>query len=257
LIDFLHAYLNVRPLTIGELWALPLMLRIALIEDLSQLAIAVARRQRAHERADFWANRLLNAVRLDPDQVLELQAELAREQTDLPAYFVDRLLSQLHGEPIALDPLRAWLERRLGAPVLEVIQQEQHQHAADQVTIANVIGSLRRLSQLDWRNVFERVDPVDPVLETAPGGFYPHLDFAPRDGYRGAGEEIARGSGAAELEVARAAVEAARESGGTARERHVGYSLVGAGRLDLESRFGYRPPLGQRLRRFAFAHPAL
>ena len=60
---FLVAFQAITPLDIGELWALPLMLRLQLLECLRTLAIQVEQQQRQSEEADFWANRLITAVR--------------------------------------------------------------------------------------------------------------------------------------------------------------------------------------------------
>ncbi|HEX2513965.1 MAG TPA: hypothetical protein VH257_04615, partial [Chloroflexota bacterium] len=252
---FLDAYQRDVPLTTGELWAMPLMLRLALIENLSHLAVAVDRRQHEHERADLWANRLLVAARREADQLLFILAELAREQPNPSPYFADRLVSQLQGEAIALDPIRGWLERKLGAPVPEVIQHEQLRHAADQVTIANAIGSLRRLSNVDWRDIFESTSKVHRLLSQDPAGIYPEMDFGTRDRYRHVVEEIARQARRHEVEVAQLALELARAAP-EGMERHVGYHLT-EGRPALEARASCPPPLTWRLGRWVLAHPAL
>ena len=257
LVDCLLAYQEISPLTIGELWAMPLMLRLALVENLSRLAIRIDRQQHEHESADFWANRLLSAARQESDQLLFLLAELAREYPNPPVRFVDRLISQLQGDSLTLDPIRAWLERKWDAPVAEVIQQEQRRHAPDGVTIANAIGSLRLLSRLDWREIFERVSLVDRVLETDPAGVYALMDFGTRDRYRRVIEEVARRSNASELEVARAAVEAARLVEAEGRQRHVGYYLIDAGRGQLEAWVSYHSSPRQLVRRQVLRHPAL
>ena len=54
---------GVAPLDIAELWALPLMLRLQLLECLRSLAIQVEQQQSQSEEADFWANRLITAGR--------------------------------------------------------------------------------------------------------------------------------------------------------------------------------------------------
>src|SRR2546421_7835388 len=77
--NFLHSYQTVSILTMGELWAVPLMLRLRLIEVITSIALRVERRHREREWADFWANRLLTAARRDPDSLMELITELSRE----------------------------------------------------------------------------------------------------------------------------------------------------------------------------------
>lgn len=256
LVDFLLAYQEVAPLTMAELWAVPLMLRLALVENLSNLAAQVRRRQAEHERADFWANRLLNAARRAPDQLLKLMVELAQEQSEAPPYFAERLISQLQGEPAALEPVRAWLERKWDRPVGEIIQEEQSRHVAVQVTIASTIGSLRRLSQLDWRETFETTSLVDRLLQTDPAAVYPSMDFDTRNQYRLAIEDVSRRSGVGELELARAALEAAQTAEESSRRHHVGYFLVGPGRTELESVARYRPTSIERIQRWLTGNAA-
>jgi cyclic beta-1,2-glucan synthetase len=255
IVDFILAYQEVAPLTVGELWVLPLLLRLSLIEHLSRLAIAVDRRQHDHELADLWANRILSAARRAPDHLLLSAAELAREQPNPSPYVVDRIVSQLQGEAAALDTIRAWLERKLDAPLTEVIQQEQRRQAADQVAIANSIGSLRELARLDWRDVFERLSPVDRVLELDPPGVYAKMDFSTRDLYRAAIEHVARAAEATETAVASEAIALARAAGADDRRSHVGYYLVDDGRAALEAGVGCRWSVGQQLKRTTLGHP--
>jgi cyclic beta-1,2-glucan synthetase len=257
IVEFLLGYQEVTPLTIAELWAMPLMIRLALVENLSYLAVQIRQRQQQHEQADFWSNRLLNAARRAPNILLPMLAELVRDQQEAPPYFGERLLSQLQGEAVALEPVRAWLERQWGAPVAEVLQEDQRRHAATQVTIASTIGSLRRLSQLDWRDTFEQVSMVERVLRADPAGVYSQMDFATRDSYRRAVEEIARSSSQSEIDVAQAAVDSARAVAGDPFKGHVGYFLADSGRIQLEHQAGHRPPLSRRLRRWAHQRPAL
>ena len=242
IIEFLTAYQEVTPLTMAELWAMPLMIRLALVENLSYVAVDIDRRQLQHEMADFWANRLLNATRRAPDHFLSVMAEFAREQREVSPYFAERLVSQLQGEPATLEPVLAWLERKWGVPVAEVIQEEQRRHAAAQVTIASTIGSLRRLSHLDWRETFEQVSLVDRILRTDPSGVYPRMDFDTRNRYRRTIEQIARRSRAGEAELARAAVEAAQSAEAGSRRHHVGFFLEDSGLQELEVAAQYRVP---------------
>ena len=255
-VNFLIAYQGVSPLTMSELWALPLLLRLALLESLSYLATRIDEQQHEFEWAEFWANRLLVAARRTPDQLSFILAELAREHPDPSTVFADRLIGQLQGESLALGPVLAWLELKWGQPVLDAIQQEERRHAADQATIANGIGSLRLLARLDWRDVFEQVSLVEEALRADPADIYRQMDFGTRDRYRHVVEEIARRSHKTELEVARAAV-AASAAVGDDRSGHVGYSLIDAGRPSLETQVGYRSTVPQRLRLGILRRPAL
>ena len=255
-VDFLRDYQRVSPLTMKELWALPLLLRLALVESLSYLSAGIDEQQHEFERADFWANRLLAVARRAPERLLHMLAEMAGEHPDPSTVFADRLISQLQGEPLALGPVLTWCELQWGEPVFEAIEQEAFRHGADQSTIANGIGSLRLLARLDWRDVFEGASLVDEALRSDPSGVYGRMDFGTRDRYRHVIEEIARRSHASEIDAARAVIEMAGGPPG-ATPGHVGYYLIGAGRPSLEDRMGYRPTVRQHLRVSVFRRPAL
>jgi cyclic beta-1,2-glucan synthetase len=259
--NYLQAYQEVAPLTIGELWAIPLLLRLALIEQLRRLAEGVGARQTERERADFWANRLLFSARRDPDVMLSLLAELSRSEGQITPHFADRLRSQLQDEESALMPVQSWIERKLNAPLGEIMQGEQRRQAGDQLSIASTIGSLRALLDLDWREVFEDLSLVHRVLETDPAAVYPRMDFGTRDWYRGAVEEIARGSKLAELDVAHTAInlanESASQSGQSPHHAHLGYFLIDNGRERLERRSNARPRIRVLIQRAVTRYSAL
>ena len=125
---------------------------------------------------------------------------------------------------------------------------EHQRQAAMNVTVRNVITSMRLMSALDWAELFESVSLVDEALRA--GGAFTAMDFPTRDAYRHAIEEIARGAGRAELDVAQAAVREAQASGDhDLRRSDPGYYLIGAGRLAFEAAVGFRATPGRRLLR--------
>ncbi len=244
-LTYLHAYQSVTPLTLGELWALPLMLRLALLEHLHELIEHVERRQDERELADFWANRLLTASREDPEQILPFMNLLARRVVDPSAYLAQELTGHLFGETAAQAPLRSWLDRKLGMPTPDAIVQEQSLQAIQQLSLVNTLSSLRLLAQTDWSEIVEATSIVDLILRTDASGIYHEMDYATRDRYRKAVEQLSRRSGTSEVDVATAATRLAF-AGETAIERHVGYHLIDAGRPALEALLEYRPTLSQR-----------
>jgi cyclic beta-1,2-glucan synthetase len=140
----------------------------------------------------------------------------------------------------------------------DAIRSEHQRQAAAQVSTANVITSLRLCATLDWSQHFETVSLVERVLQRDPAGVYGSMDFASRDRYRQAVEELAEPTGEAQVRVALRAIESARqgaERGSTgSRAEHIGDHLIGKGRRDLEADLAYRPRLGRRVRRSVFAH---
>ncbi|MDQ7842063.1 MAG: glucoamylase family protein, partial [bacterium] len=234
---FIEAYQSVHTLTIGELWAVPQMLRIALIESIHDLAASALTELREGEIADFWANRLITANRRDPKQLFSILAELAATQPGPSPYFAAQLVDHLYDEDAALAPVQSWLERIYRKPLSELNLREQNRQTKDQISIGNAFTSLRQLALLDWRRIFEQLSRVERLLRLDPSGVYPKMDFDTRDRYRRGIEDLARRSGQAEDQVARHAIElsmqAAREATEDDRRIHVGTYLMGEGRREL------------------------
>ena len=106
-----------------------------------------------------------------------------------------------------------WIEQRLSESDLtieQLVQSENQEQAADQVSISNTIGSLRFLGSMDWREFVETMSVVEQKLREDPGGLYGRMDFATRDRYRHVVEEIAKRSPLSESDVARKAIQLAR-----------------------------------------------
>src|SRR3990170_4855669 len=125
ILAFLEAYQTVHPLTIGELWAYPQMLRIALIEDIQGQADRALIQLREREVADYWANRLLTVSRRDPTALFGILAELTAAHPSPPPNFAAQLVDHLYDEDAALGPVQGWLERVFRKPLAEVTLKEQ------------------------------------------------------------------------------------------------------------------------------------
>ena len=151
-----------------------------------------------------------------------------------------------------MTPALLWLDRRLlaqGTTADEIVRAEHHGQGAMNVTVRNVITSMRLISAVDWAEFFESVSHVDAVLRA--GSDFAEMDFPTRDRYRHAIEELARGSGHTEIKVARLAIAAAKRAapegpnrdGATARREHdPGYYLISRGRHAVETELGFRAP---------------
>jgi len=242
ILRFVRAFQEVAPLTTGELWAVPTMLRLAVLENLRRLAgqMLVTRRERT--RAADWVAR----------------ASASTTPLPLPDYPSDTFLVAWHiairdrGTDLPLD--RAVRKARYAGDLAEVLHREHCRQAANQVSVGNGVTALRLLNALDWAEFFEHASRVEEVLRAEPTGVYARQDFSTRDRYRQAVERLARTSGRDEIEVAREAVQRAAD-GATPREGHVGYHLVREGRRHLARDLGCRPGLRERWQAFLTDHP--
>ncbi len=254
---FVRAYQRVEPLIMGELWAVATTLRVVLVENLRRLAERIVRSRSARREADTLADRLLGLDGRPPETLVR-----PRRFGDgpLPTAFAVQLVQRLRDQDLALTTIALrWLDERLaaqGTTADEIVRLEHQRQAAMNVTVRNVITSMRLMSAFDWTEFFEGVSLVDEVLRAATG--FGAMDFPTRDRYRHAIEELSRGSGHPELDVARRAVAAAERARSEPRlDAHPsedrtedpGYYLISKGRQALERELGFRPRLRSRLLR--------
>jgi cyclic beta-1,2-glucan synthetase len=155
IVVFIEAYQAMHTLTIAELWAIPQMLRIALIEGIEDIAARGLDEIRDREMADFWANRLITANRRGHNQLFSLMAELAKNRRRPSPYFAFQLIDRIYDEETALAPVQSWLERIFGEPLAELNSREQNRQTKDQISIGDAVTSLRQLALMDWRQIFE------------------------------------------------------------------------------------------------------
>src|SRR5512137_2968318 len=229
---FVAAYQTVAPLTIGELWAIPIMLRLALIENLRRVAARIGADRVDRNRADYWADQMTAIAAKDPKSLILSIADMARSEPPMVGSFVAEFARRLQGKSAALALPLTWIEQRLsedGLTIEQLVQSENQHQAADQVSISNSISSLRFLGAADWRAFVEAKSAVERILRADPAGAYSQMDFATRDQYRHVVETTAKRSRLKEEEVAQLAIHLARETAATARPdvraTHVGFYL--------------------------------
>ncbi|MFA6478397.1 MAG: glucoamylase family protein [Victivallaceae bacterium] len=239
--SFVAAYQSVTPLKLGELWAIPIMLRLALIENLRRVAARIAAARIDRNCAGYWADQMTEIVAKDPKSLILVIADMARSNPPMVSSFVAELTRRLQGHGPALALPFTWIEQRLsesGLTIELLVRSEIQQQAADQVSMSNSIGSLRFLGAMDWREFVETMSMVKQILDEDPADVYGKMDFASRDRYRHVVEKIAKSSSRSEIEVARQAIhlaqEAAARKGGDDRTAHVGFYLIDEGLTRLE-----------------------
>ena len=258
---FVRAYQRGQALNIGELWAVAITLRVVLVENLRRLAERIVRGRLARQEADAAVDSLLG---LGGRAAEPTEAILRRfERAPLAPAFAAQLVQRLRDYDPAVTPILAWLSARLAAQQTtadEIIRVEHQDQEASNVTVRNVITSMRLISEVDWTEFFESVSLVDDVLRSESD--FEAMDFATRDRYRHAIEELSRGSRSSELEVAQRAIARAKE----ARQREAkaddplderaadpGYFLVANGREPFEKELGYAAPMTTVVRRVYIA----
>ena len=257
---FVAAYQTVSGLKLGELWAVPIMLQLALIENLRRITSRLVLARQDRDLADEWADRLQAIAEKNPSDLIVGVADMAKSRVPLSSSFVAEFSQRLARQGPQLHLARSWLEQRLveqGESIEQLIHAENQSQAVDQVSVSHSITSLRFLNALDARELVENLSLVERVLRADPAGVYSAMDFSTRDRYRHMVEELALRSTLEEPEIAQKAVDlaeaAVRRHGRTERAAHVGYYLVDQGRPQLErgvaARWVWRALVERTLRR--------
>ncbi|TAA45579.1 glycoside hydrolase family 94 protein [Pseudoxanthomonas winnipegensis] len=234
----INGYQQEQALSIGELWAVPIMLRLAVIENLRRIAARITRDVGDHRLAQAWAKRMAEAAQRAPKDVVLVLADMLRSQPPVRGAFVSELLRHLRGGNFATHMPIDWLEQWVaesGRSLEAVVQRESIRQAAAQASIRNSIGSLRFITSMDWRGFVERCSVIEHLLRQDPDGTYPAMDFASRDQYRRVVETVARRAGRPEGEIAAMVLERARAAAAAAPggQGHVGWWLLGDGAREI------------------------
>ncbi len=257
LAGFVNAYQTVSTLKIGELWAIPIMLRLALLENLRRLSIQISIDITNKSLAESWADQLIDVAENDPKNLVLVIADMARSNPPMATSFVAELTRRLQEKGSSLALAMNWLEQTLsenGQASAELVQLENQKQAAGQVSISNSISSLRFLSNTDWRDFVEQTSIVEQILRRDPAGIYAHMDFYTRDNYRHSVEKIAKHCVLPEEGVANIVVEKARENIGKTNDlrlTHVGFYLKGKALKKIEKQVHMKVSVMETCRKIA------
>jgi len=139
---FVRSYQTVRPLSIGELWAIAITLRVALVENLRRLATRIVSARNDREDADKLADKLLEIGGREPDELIgALQSAFARRKWFDRAFIV-QLTQRLRDQDPEVWPALDWTEEQLAEESItieQVVHLEHQRQAATQVTVGNII----------------------------------------------------------------------------------------------------------------------
>jgi hypothetical protein len=254
--DLVAAYQSVTELNLGELWAIPIMMRLALIENIQKIALAIASHRADRRHANDWADKMTIIAENEPKDLILVVADMVRSTPALTSSFVSEFSYRIRAlEPVLALPLM-WVEEQLAENNLtieQVVHTENQIQAANQVSMGNCIGSLRTLNSMDWRDFVERMSCVHQTLSDDPAGVYAKMDFATRDRYRHVVEKSAKTSPYSENELAAKALQLSQEAfnihGENDRRGHVGFYLIGEGLTKLEKSAVVRVPLCKKMAR--------
>ncbi|HEV2179156.1 MAG TPA: hypothetical protein VGR59_02495, partial [Gemmatimonadaceae bacterium] len=258
---FVSAFQQIAPLSIGELWAVPAMLRLGLIENVRRMTLRTVQRLDELGDADEWAARIRDASDEGPEALASTLDAFVANHPPLTANFVSRFLQQLRLARGSFPPLlrlEQWIAED-GLTAEEAGARSTERLALTQMMMANSITSLRAVAGTDWRTFVDRQSRMEAILRQDPSGTYARMTFRTRDEYRHAVERIAKRTRRPEETVAKKAVDLARaatsDGGADGYRAHVGYYLIDDGRAALERATSYRATVRESIHRWVLRHP--
>jgi cyclic beta-1,2-glucan synthetase len=240
---FVNTYQGVEPLTIGELWALPITLRLVLIENLRRITVRIVDSQRARIHANEVADSLFSlggARKLSVERVIKFL-----EKYPLNRSFAVQLLQRIRFHDTRVGLLHNYLDHRMaenGEGIESWVRLEHSEQSSDNISTRNIITSCRLISQIDWAIFFEEVSPVDKILREQTD--FGKLDFTTRDRFRHKIENLAKNSNYSETQVAKLIID------------NPGYHLIGDGQLKFEKLICYKNTAKQLGLRFCKKYPS-
>lgn len=242
--SFIKVYQRNTILNSGELWALPIMLRIALIQNISHIVEKIVYALKEKRKGEIVADRIINAFA--EKRLSQEIGVLKNTPFTFSSHFVERVIKVIRDNGVDSDEVYRWINENLEAnqsSIDKIINQEHRKQANYQISLGNSISSIRTLAGINWKDSFERLSYVEQILKNDPANVYSEMDFESRDSYRHCLEILARKANVGEAYVAKKVVECAREvkeRGGEDYQTHVGYYLMDEGITYLKKKISYK-----------------
>ncbi len=264
---FTSSFQTMAPLKSGEIWAIPITLRIALIENLRRLMVQIIHIEELREEADSYADIILAQESLSPKEQNDL-CDLLCKSNISDCVCIAQLSKRLRDHSPGILPIHDLITKHLqrkNITIEEIIHSDHLLQAITQVTVGNIVTSMRLLSTSDWQDFFESVSIVDTVLSFDPSDIYNQMDFATRDRYRHVIERLSKKTKTEELDIASLIIKLAShekehndksENKRTSNIQNVGYYLIDEGLFTLEKILNYKPGIRERIQRSILKHPS-
>lgn len=230
---FLSAYQKVQPLTMGELWAIPISLRLVLTENLRRIAVQIVNSQSSRFEADQIADSLLGLGEVKATTVDEAIKSL--QNKPIERGLAVQLLQRLRFQEARVGALLHHIDQQVsssGQTIEDLVTTEHNSQSMANITTRNIITSSRTMSAFDWPDFFEKNSVVQQILEE--GSNFGSMDFTTRDFYRHRIEELSRYSSFTEVDIAQQVAS------------DPSYFLIGKGALEFEEKIQFKSGFRKR-----------
>ena len=264
LTEYIKNYQEEEPLKIGEIWAIPIMIRMFLIQILTEKACTILEQKKIRREVEKFVISLQKLDLEEPGLYSQALSSWFKEHSKKSGlYTLVELFNNLQTQGLLYEEQKRWFKFRINqyeVNLEDAMRQEAQRQSRLQVNVQNAVLSLRQISEVEWSDFVEECSLMNDILREDPSGDFLHMDFKTRDSYRKVVEKLSRRSRYSELQVANLAFELAAEQavlvskecddyvfGKDCVQQHIGYFLVGDGYLELIRRTEYDSPIRERI----------
>ena len=238
ILSFINAYEKRSVLTSSELWVLPTMLRIAIIQNISRVVSGIVFAEREKRKADKLGDKI---IKLSDKELTENEIKrLIKGNMIFSTHFMERFLKVIRDNGVENEKIYKYIENIMEVQEMDsnrMIIIEHQKQAKFQVSMRNCISGIREVEALNWKECFEKLSITHQILKKDPSNIYINMDYASRDYYRHRVEVISKQTRLPEAYIARTAVKCADESEAKSElKKHVGYYLMDDGVEELKNK---------------------
>jgi cellobiose phosphorylase len=261
LLEYIRSYQEEETLKLGELWAIPIMIRLFLIQILSEKASQILQQKRISNEVDDFIKEIENKNLQEPGVFSHAISNWVRARSGkLGLLYLIELFNNLFSADLLQEEQKRWFNYRISkydVNLEDAINLEAKKQSRLQLNIQHAVVSLREITETDWSGFVEDCSVIDRILMMDPARQYSAMDFSTRDRYRQGIEKLSRRSNLSETEVSYSALHLAKEYANNNTDvnddllqddvkQHIGYYIVGNGYEEMTKKVNYSFPLKER-----------
>ena len=218
---------NNKKLTMGELWAFPLMLRASIIISLSNIT---------ENLKEIYSDKL-NGKKLAYKIISDKEHKDSDEYYEIikksTFNFNNQLYKVLKDNSYEDENLYSILKLNLIENSSDkCVMKNKLLESKLELEISLLINSIREIDSINWRRFFEETSMVEKILKNDPNNIYNRMDFESKDYYRHKIEKISKLNNIDEILIAEKLIFLAKKASDLGKcdfKRHIGYYLIDDG----------------------------
>ena len=246
--DYLKSYQTKKTLSMDEIWNIGIFLQIAIIENITDIALKIYSSQIQKYRVEQIAERLIeikekNEIKYK-NNVKDIEKEMFQDMKYPFIEYMSYTLKRYGKKGYRYLKVLEEVVEKLGTTVSDVIKKEHFDIATQKVLMGNSITSIKKIQRINFLEIFEKINGVEELLKQDPADVYINMDFRTKEYYRNKIKELSKKTKISEIYIARKTLELARENfkqTGINKKSHIGYYLIDNGLNDLYKKLEYIP----------------